>query len=520
MAAIEQLRLAFPHLSIEQINAALLRAGGDPNRASSALLRAAGGSGGGGSCSSPSSRTPRTPRPGPPDLSRDPEGWFRFFDRDGNGLQQQEVASAVAQTFPGIAPSAARELVKGLWPLFDVDRSGSISMREFTKRDGLREAILAQLGIEGGHRPHSARSGPPHSQPATPVVQGILVEDGSAASPSSPMSARVGSGKGGKGGRGGKDGMHGKGGKYGKGVYPASPSGASGSSLPSFEEVLAALRPLHSRLGGTPYFGRRDPVIPKKLKSSELERNSDYEYVFMTVLGFQALHEYGAEIIRLNNGAHWRQNPGTVKLEELCGFTMHGDRPGANGVLRTAPEALLRAFALARRRHQIPEFFSGEAFDRTADPCLEGRLGRILAYLEAHAAEAEGEGAAPGDPAPGEVHVEPMPEGSPVEKVVGEHLRVFRNQCIHRWAQVCGLPYERAKALWTKAEAGSPEPGAPRPDIRRFCNDAVFLRYLHAAGLVAGRPPAGGPPPKHAFPAEEVQRAVRFFVEMETLCGA
>merc|ERR1712232_773103 len=58
-------------------------------------------------------------------------------------------------------------------------------------------------------------------------------------------------------------------------------------NLPSFDEVLAALRPFHRTLGGTPKFGHRDPFIPRKLKSSELESNSNYEYVFLSILGFQ-----------------------------------------------------------------------------------------------------------------------------------------------------------------------------------------------------------------------------------------
>ena len=102
------------------------------------------------------------------------------------------------------------------------------------------------------------------------------------------------------------------------------------------------------------------------------------------VLGFQALHVHGKEIIRLNNGQDYKTNPCTQLLEQVCGFTMHAQRPGTESVLRSGPESLLRAFDIARCKGIVDVFFTGDAFDRTADPCLEGRLGRILAFLETH----------------------------------------------------------------------------------------------------------------------------------------
>ena len=67
-----------------------------------------------------------------------------------------------------------------------------------------------------------------------------------------------------------------------------------------------------------------------KIKRKEFEeRFSDYEYVYLTVLGFTYLDEIKDKVLKLNNGKFYRMNPGVQLLEKVCGMTMHGDRVGS-----------------------------------------------------------------------------------------------------------------------------------------------------------------------------------------------
>lgn len=132
-------------------------------------------------------------------------------------------------------------------------------------------------------------------------------------------------------------------------------------------------------------------------------------------------------------------------MERYCGMTMHADRPGANNLLREAPHCLLEAFQIAKAQRDggCLNFFR-KSFDRSADPCLEGRTCRILEYLEKTrlSADPAAKGKAPWE----DVSLKPMPEGALAQDVVGEHLRVFVNECAWRWASEKGIDYEEAKS--------------------------------------------------------------------------
>jgi len=299
----------------------------------------------------------------------------------------------------------------------------------------------------------------------------------------------------------------------------ADKDGPNGKDLSAFDEVLAALRPLHKELGGTPHFGRFDPYVPKKLKKADLDKSSDYEYVFLTIVGLKMLFCHSHEITRLNNGLFYKANPGVKRLEELCGFTMHADRAGVSSIIRDAPQVLLRAFAVARDKGILREFFGKETFDRTADPCLEGRMGRLLEFLEKHppadAAASEDAGKPPWE----DVSVKEFLATETADSVVGEYLRVFRNLCVWKVAQDAGLSYADAKKAWVKAEGLKAFRGArTSPDVAKICNADTFLSYLMTTGIIEGHMPEDGSPvPKRRIAPNEATKAIELLVELCTL---
>lgn len=246
---------------------------------------------------------------------------------------------------------------------------------------------------------------------------------------------------------------------------------------PFFAEILEELSKRRAELGGLRHFPDR-PRLDRKIKAEEFRTSySDYEYIYLTVLGFAQLHVLLEEIVRRNNGRVFTQNPGVQLLERSCGMTMHGDREGANALLRAAPASLLEAFRFARSRPDGMREFFAQAFDRRADPCLEGRTGRLLAYLE-KAAPVGGDVAGPPWE---EVSLRPLPQGTPPREVVGEHLRVFVGECTYRWARQCGLGYEAAKAA---RDAGRAE------GFSLLYNAAAFEASLRLRGIVAELVPA------------------------------
>eukprot|EP00929_Paragymnodinium_shiwhaense_P079696 TRINITY_DN41544_c0_g2_i12.p1 TRINITY_DN41544_c0_g2~~TRINITY_DN41544_c0_g2_i12.p1 ORF type:complete len:392 (-),score=56.04 TRINITY_DN41544_c0_g2_i12:403-1578(-) len=212
---------------------------------------------------------------------------------------------------------------------------------------------------------------------------------------------------------------------------------------PLFVEVLNQLTRHAKALGGLRHFKTYPSLDHGKVKREEFKESySDFEYAFLTVVGLGRLHNHCEEIVAKNNAEEFHRNPGVKMLEQVCGMTMHADRPGANALLRTAAPSLLEAFNIAKsRKNGMIEFFRG-AFDRTADPCLEGRVGRLLDYVQEKGGATHSADSPPWE----DVSLKPLPGAKPMD-IVGEHLRVFMNESTWTWSRERGMKYEDAKAV-------------------------------------------------------------------------
>jgi len=87
-----------------------------------------------------------------PDINRDKAAWFLYWDEDGNGqLSQKEVIRALTKTFHKSKRCARadlvslRNIVRALWTEFDLNGSGEIDVKEFSKTNGLYDTIVVNL---------------------------------------------------------------------------------------------------------------------------------------------------------------------------------------------------------------------------------------------------------------------------------------------------------------------------------------------------------------------------------------
>lgn len=200
-SALQELKQKYPSLSAAEVMNALKKSKGDPARAMELLKQLGSGT--------------STAASALPDLRSDPEGWFRHYDRDGNGLERHEVIEAVCETFHSADRTHVLDVVNVMWSTFDPDGSGAISLKEFLQRDGLRDTLLASLGgaattptyhsahpphaghpaeckpgrptaaagHPAGHRPSASYPASPMGRPSAPPAQFHLGHDGASKSP-------------------------------------------------------------------------------------------------------------------------------------------------------------------------------------------------------------------------------------------------------------------------------------------------------------------------------------------------
>jgi len=89
-----------------------------------------------------------------PDISRDKDAWYAFWDEDNSGaLDKEEVVRALIKTFTLSTDPARvqqmRSTIDAIWPIFDEDASGSIDRAEFLRPgEGLADTIIATLGLD------------------------------------------------------------------------------------------------------------------------------------------------------------------------------------------------------------------------------------------------------------------------------------------------------------------------------------------------------------------------------------
>lgn len=244
---------------------------------------------------------------------------------------------------------------------------------------------------------------------------------------------------------------------------------------PFFAEILVDLNKHIRTLGGLRHFSGPPAIVTKVKREEFCKEYTDYEYIYLTVLGLARVHANCEEIVRRNNGQVHTRNPGIQMLERVSGMTMHGDRDGANALIRMAPATLVQAFEVAKTRGDGGLDFFRSAFDRQADPCLEGRTDRLMAYLEAKKPSASA-GAGAGAPPWEDVSLRPLPPRTSAEDIIGEHLRVFINECTWSWSKAQGISYEEAKRIRLESEHSA--------DFAQLYNAETFEAALTSRGLL------------------------------------
>lgn len=97
-----------------------------------------------------------------------------------------------------------------------------------------------------------------------------------------------------------------------------------------------------------------------------------------TLRGFQATIASRHEVLLLNNGKGYAQNPGTNFMMQSTGLRIHPEKQDVTNVLKSAPEMLINLYEQAEAAGKLKEFFM-QGFDSSAG-CLEARMAALTEY--------------------------------------------------------------------------------------------------------------------------------------------
>eukprot|EP00928_Gymnodinium_smaydae_P002458 TRINITY_DN10875_c0_g1_i3.p1 TRINITY_DN10875_c0_g1~~TRINITY_DN10875_c0_g1_i3.p1 ORF type:complete len:456 (-),score=45.42 TRINITY_DN10875_c0_g1_i3:146-1468(-) len=240
-------------------------------------------------------------------------------------------------------------------------------------------------------------------------------------------------------------------------------------SMQPYEDMLTELRRRKAILGGVRAYKGKEPIRISS-KETRKKRNgqlTQYEYVYLQILGFACAQVNAGEIAGLNNGQDIRHNYGSQLLNVRCGLIWHGHHLQSDHLLTAAAELLVNTFervkAADNARDGLTKFFQ-LAFDPNFDPCLEGRV----RFLQTYSNTLDGDF---GGPAPDDLVLQSLKKDATTMDIVGEYLRVFHNECVRVWALKNNMTFQEAKAA---KDATSEN----RDSFEKYYNEDVFRQFI------------------------------------------
>eukprot|EP00928_Gymnodinium_smaydae_P002459 TRINITY_DN10875_c0_g1_i4.p1 TRINITY_DN10875_c0_g1~~TRINITY_DN10875_c0_g1_i4.p1 ORF type:complete len:459 (-),score=25.67 TRINITY_DN10875_c0_g1_i4:12-1337(-) len=259
-------------------------------------------------------------------------------------------------------------------------------------------------------------------------------------------------------------------------------------AMQPYEDMLTELDHRKDLLGGVQSYKWREPI---RIDSKEARKKhkavlTQYEYVYLQILGFACAQANAGEIAGLNNGQDYRNNYGSQLLDIRCGLIWHAHHMQSDHLLTAAAELLVNTFERLKADgsgDRLSKFFQ-LAFDPNFDPCLEGRVRLMQTYSNA----LEGD---TGGPALDDLVLQSFKKDATTMDIVGEYLRVFHNECIRVWALKKEMTFQDAKV----AKDATPE---DRNSFEGCYNEQLFRQYIE---------------PAHAVEQAQLDIAIKSYVE-------